>query len=441
MQTIALQDMFYNMLPRRKAFKPGPEEHNLCLEVLQKYSIYKAGSVGFTLKRQGEARSDLHTLPTASRLDVVSNLFGPELAANLLPLNLTAGTGDVSEAVALDGPMGFTADGYISNLTHIGRRSVLLLFINGRPVDQSQLKRAIEALYVSQNPKANKPWVFLDLKLPPRHVEVNVHATKKEVSFLYQQEVIDTICNKIEQVLLGSMSSRSFAVNKATMLAAPSAPVPETQTAVAGAAGLQDASQQEQLQEQNVSAGQGKENQASGGQSGSKQQTQQQRPSSAGLPKSASQPYYRPEKLVRTDHRSQTLDRFLVSQASAAAVASATAAAPRRKSSSAKVRAGSTAAAADGDEGSGQLLSNADMHLQAAAAEEAAAADELAQQDQQQQMFLLRASRQPKLPSVVTHLSSIRKLLADVQDNTHQELEQLFRNHTWVGMVSNNCAS
>jgi DNA mismatch repair ATPase MutL len=44
--------MFYNMLPRRRAFKPGPEEHNLLLDVLQRYAIYKAGSVGFTLKRQ-----------------------------------------------------------------------------------------------------------------------------------------------------------------------------------------------------------------------------------------------------------------------------------------------------------------------------------------------------------------------------------------------------
>lgn len=50
-----VQDMFYNMLPRRRAFKPGPEEHNLLQDVLQKYAIYKAGSVGFTLKRQVRA--------------------------------------------------------------------------------------------------------------------------------------------------------------------------------------------------------------------------------------------------------------------------------------------------------------------------------------------------------------------------------------------------
>lgn len=58
---------------------------------------------------QGEARSDLHTLPTASRLDAIRGLFGPEVAASLLPVELTGGSGDVSEAVPLDGPMGFAA--------------------------------------------------------------------------------------------------------------------------------------------------------------------------------------------------------------------------------------------------------------------------------------------------------------------------------------------
>lgn len=143
---------------------------------------------------QGEARSDLHTLPSASHLDVIRGLFGPDLAASLLPVNLTGGSGDVGDDVTLDGPMGFVTQGYVSNLTYLGRKSVLVLFINGRPVEQGQLRRAIEAVYTAQNPKANKPWVFLDLKLPPRHVEVNMHPTKKEVGFLHQQAVIDDIC-------------------------------------------------------------------------------------------------------------------------------------------------------------------------------------------------------------------------------------------------------
>jgi DNA mismatch repair protein MLH1 len=424
-----------------------------------RYSIYKAGTAGFTLKRQGEARSDLHTLPTASRLDVIRSLFGPDLAASLLPLQLTGGSGDVSAAVPLDGPLGFTVDGFISNLTHTGRRSTLILFINGRPVDQGQLKRAIEAVYVAQNPKANKPWVFLDLQLPPRHVEVNVHPTKKEVGFLHQQEVIDAICGAVEGVLRASMNSRSFAVNKPSLLAAP--PAAAAGVGPAGGAAAGDEEQQEQDAEAAaVRPASGRPSSAAAGaaasqrppSSSSKSQalavTQQQTPQQT-------QPHYRPEKLVRTDHRSQTIDGFLVSQASAAAVASATAAAPRRRSSAAAGRVSTGSAAAAGEDGDGAvLLSNASLHLQAAAAEEAAAAAEWqqqqgtdgdpaqqGQQQQQKQMFMLRAARQPKLPAVVTQLSSVRELLDEVAAGMHGELQELFRQHTWVGMVSGSSAT
>jgi hypothetical protein len=103
------------------------------------------------------------------------------------------------------------------------------------------------------------------------------------------------------------------------------------------------------------------------------------------------------------------------------------------------------------------LFSNASLHLQAAAAEEAAAAAELAAapaaaaaaadgdgatgsaEDYKQQVLqheaLLRPVAQPRLPAVQTQLSSIWELLGEVQDGVHGELQQLFKNHTWVGMV------
>jgi DNA mismatch repair protein MLH1 len=344
--------------------------------------------------------------------------------------------------------MTFTAAGFISNLTHVGRKSVLILFINGRPVEQGQLKRAMEAVYTSQNPKASKPWLFLDLKMPPRHVEVNVHPTKKEVGFLYQQDVIDHLCRAVEQLLLQSMNSRTFSINRAAALAATAAPVATTGPAQAARGSQEDeaATAEADTKDQH-------------------QQHQRRRPSSAstaGGTQQQTQGTYRPDKLVRTDHRTQSLDGFLVSQASAAALASATAPAPTRRRTSAS-RAG-TLGAAEGlphllsadinDAAAAERFSNASLHLQAAAAEqdaaaaelqEAAAAGSLQQQQQQQQetgrnggqpTMLLRATRQPKLPAVVTNLSSVRELLAECEAAAHGELEQVLRNHTWVGMVS-----
>lgn len=175
--------------------------------------------------------------------------------------------------------------------------------------------------------------------------------------------------------------------------------------------------------------------------------------------------------------RTQSIEGFLVSQASAAALATAAAGGVKRRKSSAaaaaaagdplaagRSRLGSSgddaaAAAADDEDafGADGLFSNASLHLQAAAAEQAAAAAELAAaptaaavtgagtacgaelQRLQQQEALLRPVAQPRLPAVETQLSSIWELLGEVQDEVHGELQQLFKSHTWVGMVSAVC--
>lgn len=49
----------------------------------------------------------------------------------------------------------------MSNADFNGKKTMLVLFINGRPVDCSPLKRALEATYAAILPKAAKPWIFL----------------------------------------------------------------------------------------------------------------------------------------------------------------------------------------------------------------------------------------------------------------------------------------
>jgi DNA mismatch repair ATPase MutL len=53
------------------------------------------------------------------------------------------------------------AQGYASSADFSGKRAVLVLFINGRPVECAPLRRALEATYASVLPKAAKPFVFL----------------------------------------------------------------------------------------------------------------------------------------------------------------------------------------------------------------------------------------------------------------------------------------
>ncbi|EFN50802.1 hypothetical protein CHLNCDRAFT_28710, partial [Chlorella variabilis] len=67
---ISVEDLFWNVPLRKKALKGVGEEYRHILDVMGRYAVYKAG-VSLTCKRQGEARSDLHTLAGASRLDCI----------------------------------------------------------------------------------------------------------------------------------------------------------------------------------------------------------------------------------------------------------------------------------------------------------------------------------------------------------------------------------
>ena len=49
----------------------------------------------------------------------------------------------------------------MSGADYAGRKTTLVLFINGRAVECSPLKRALEATYASILPKASKPFVYL----------------------------------------------------------------------------------------------------------------------------------------------------------------------------------------------------------------------------------------------------------------------------------------
>ncbi|KAL4433570.1 hypothetical protein ABPG75_000011 [Micractinium tetrahymenae] len=251
---ISVECLFANIPLRRKALKSAAEENRCLLEIMGAYAVYKAG-VSMTCKRQGEARSDLHTLAGASRLDNIRAVFGAAVSKHVLPLELTCGDGaaGAGPGEAADAGVHCEVEGYISNADFSGKRTQMVLFINGRSVECTALKRALEATYAAVLPKAAKPFIFLEVRLPGSHVDVNVHPTKKEVGFLHQEELIEAVRAAVEEKLLSTNSKRMYA-----QMLLPGAPL---------AGGPADAE--------------------------------------------AQPAYHRPDKLVRTDHKAQTLHAFL----------------------------------------------------------------------------------------------------------------------------------
>ena len=81
-----------------------------------------------------------------------------------------------------------------------------------RSVDCTQLRRALEQVYITFLPKGGHPFIYLSLIIDPHRVDVNVHPTKREVGFLNEEEIIECICHAVQKRLNEGDSTRRFTV-------------------------------------------------------------------------------------------------------------------------------------------------------------------------------------------------------------------------------------
>ncbi len=111
---------------------------------------------------------------------------------------------------ASDPKWGFKASGLTSNANYSVKKTMILLFINHRSVESSAIKKAVEQTYSAFLPKSGHPFIYLRLDIDPQRVDVNVHPTKREVNFLNEDEIIESICAKITTQLSQVDTSRTF---------------------------------------------------------------------------------------------------------------------------------------------------------------------------------------------------------------------------------------
>ena len=182
---------------RRKALRNTSEEHAKITDVISKYAIHNP-TVGFSLKKQGGNLACVRTPSKSTVLDNIKAIHGPTIAKELLEVNLE------------DTQYAFKLHGYVSNANYSVKKCTLLLFINHRLVDSAALRKALDAVYVNYLPKDKHPFMYMSLELNPLNIDVNVHPTKHEVKFLYEDSIIEAIQKAVETTLLGSNESRQY---------------------------------------------------------------------------------------------------------------------------------------------------------------------------------------------------------------------------------------
>ena len=194
---IAVEDLFYNVPTRRRAFRSASEEYAKIAETVGKYAVHCKG-VAFSCKKHGEAGAGIAVPAGASMKDRIRIVHSSATANELFDFEIA------------NEQYGFKSEGLVSNANHSGKKTTLLLFINHRAVDSSAIKKAIEQTYSTFLPKGGKPFVYLSLEIDPARVDVNVHPTKREVNFLNEAEIIELVCDEIRMRLGKVDTSRTF---------------------------------------------------------------------------------------------------------------------------------------------------------------------------------------------------------------------------------------
>ena len=184
---VEVRDLFCNVPARRKFLRSFPTEEGHVKNVFTVHALAHP-SVGFSLVVDG--REVYRLAPAATLSDRLLDIFGPDFAEKLLPLET---------ADSRTQPVRVT--GYIErpNLSAPTRREQYV-FVNGRPASAPSIAYAIREAYPRHQGDA-KPALFLFIDLPPSQVDVNVHPTKREVRFRDNVAVKRAIENAIERAL------------------------------------------------------------------------------------------------------------------------------------------------------------------------------------------------------------------------------------------------
>ncbi len=165
--SLTVTELFATTPARRAFLRPARSEALACARVVADCAL-AAPDVAVELHSEG--RRVLRAPGSGVLLDAVRAVFGAGAARGCWPV---AEPGDAFDVVGVVGGPGVAR----------GDRAGLVLFVNGRRVQQRSLQAAVENAYRGLLGTGRHPLAVLDLRCDPEGVDVNVHPTKREVRF------------------------------------------------------------------------------------------------------------------------------------------------------------------------------------------------------------------------------------------------------------------
>jgi len=189
---ITIENLFFNTPARLKFLKTDNTEKRHINTVVTRYAMAYP-NVRFVLKQDG--REQFRSSGSGDLADVVAKVFGLDNFKRMVEVS--------SEEVGRGGYPKTEVFGYVSEpALNRNDRSRIILFINGRAIQDNTLTHAITQAYHAMMDSGRYPMGVILLKMPTDFVDVNVHPTKAEVRFKDSNQVFVAVQRAVRMAIL-----------------------------------------------------------------------------------------------------------------------------------------------------------------------------------------------------------------------------------------------
>ena len=183
---IVVKDLFYNVPVRYKFLKNDNSEFQKIKKVVIRLSL---ANLNISFKLINEGKLVLKTSGNTKMQDAVYELFGKDIARNLIEVNFSYQNMEIKGVVG-------------NSRIEMPYRKNEIFFVNNRSVENEILSNGVEQAFKGALKIGKFPFLLLNLEISPQLIDMNIHPTKKEIKFQNEEDVFKTVYQAVKEALL-----------------------------------------------------------------------------------------------------------------------------------------------------------------------------------------------------------------------------------------------